>query len=343
MNKTNSRVMAFLKEYVMYFVLAILVVIFAVATGGTFLRAQNLVNVINQNVYLIVIGVGITLIMLCGALDLSVGYQISTLATVMGLMARDGYNTFVIILAGVALGVLLSTVNGAIYARLRVFPFIITLATQYILNGVTYLLSNSKTFREFDSAFTFLGGYKFRLGAFGGLNLPLGILVMIVVVIIGAFILNMTYFGRNIYALGSNPDAVALSGVSVGRMRILVFAAAGVFFALGTILTIGRTGASSSGTGVGAEFTVMAGAMLGGIKMGGGGGKINNMVVGMLIIGLLNNGMNLMNLNQYFQYVAMGVVLLFAITLDTLQTESVEKRAKTVAVKPPEESAGTGV
>jgi ribose/xylose/arabinose/galactoside ABC-type transport system permease subunit len=331
MNKTNNRVMSFLKTYIMYFVLAILVVIFAVSTGGTFLRAQNLINVINQNVYLIVIGVGITLIMLCGALDLSVGYQISTLAVIMGLMARDGHGTLLIILTGAVLGVVLSTVNGAIYARLRVFPFIITLATQYILNGITYLLSNSKTFREFDSGFTFLGGYKFKIPFSGGsLNFPLGIIVMILTVLAGAFILNKTYFGRNIYALGSNPDAVALSGVSVGRMRALVFAVAGIFFALGTILTIGRTGASSSGTGVGAEFTVMAGAMLGGIKMGGGGGKINNMVVGMLIIGLLNNGMNLMNLNQYFQYVAMGIVLLFAITLDTLQTESVEKRAKMV-------------
>jgi len=317
-----------------------LVIIFAIATDGTFLKPQNLVNVINQNVAYIVIGVSITLIMLAGGLDLSIGYQISTLAVIMGLMARDGYSTPIIVLVGVVLGIALSTVNGLIYARLKVFPFIITLATQYILNGVTYLFSNSKTFREFDGAFLFLGGYKFTFKTGSAtFNFPLGIIIMILAVLVGAFILNKTYFGRNIYALGSNPEAVALSGVSVGHMRIWVFAAAGIFFALATILTIGRTGASSSGTGVGAEFTVMAGAMLGGIKMGGGGGKMNNMVIGMLIIGLLNNGMNLMNLNQYYQYVAMGIVLLFAITLDTLQTESVEKKAKLVLANPPDAGA----
>ncbi len=327
-----------LRDYIMYIVLLFLIIIFAVATGGTFLNPQNLINVVNQNVYLLIVGVGITFIMLSGGLDLSTGYQISTIAVVMGLMAKNGYSTFLIIIAAFVLGIFLGTINGAIYARLKVFPFMITLATQYILNGVTYLLSNSKTFRTFDDPFKFLGGYNFsfKLGA-DSITFPIGILVMFIIISLGAFILNKTYFGRNIYALGSNPDAVVLSGVSLGKMRVLVFAVAGVFVALGAIMCAGRIGASSSGTGIGAEFTVMAGAMLGGIKMGGGGGKMNNMVVGMLIIGLLNNGMNLMNLNQYWQYVAMGVVLLLAITLDTLQTESTAKRAKLVAGQPPVE------
>ncbi|HEY9594950.1 MAG TPA: ABC transporter permease [Spirochaetia bacterium] len=330
--KGKKTLSAILKDYVMYLVLVVLIGIFAVATGGTFLYPQNLINVVNQNVYLLIVGVGITFIMLSGGLDLSIGYQISTIAVVMGLMAREGIGTGLIILAGFGLGILLGTINGAIYARLKVFPFMITLATQYVLNGVTYLLSNSKTFRTFDDSFKFLGGYNLTIGSGdGAITFPIGIIVMVLVVAIGAFILNRTYFGRNIYALGSNPDAVKLSGVSLPRMRVMVFSVAGLFVSLGAIMCVGRIGASSSGTGIGAEFTVMAGAMLGGIKMGGGGGKMNNMVVGMLIIGLLNNGMNLMNLNQYWQYVAMGVVLLMAITLDTLQTESAEKRAKLVA------------
>jgi ribose transport system permease protein len=330
--KSKTALSTFLRDYIMYLVLLALVAGFAVATKGTFLYPQNLINVVNQNVYLLIVGVGITFIMLSGGLDLSIGYQISTIAVIMGLMAKSGSGTGTIILAGFALGILLGTINGAIYARLKVFPFMITLATQYILNGVTYLLSNSKTFRTFDDAFKFLGGYSFNFDAGGGaITFPLGIVVMVLIILLGSFILNKTYFGRNIYALGSNPEAVVLSGVSLPRMRVLVFAVAGFFVALGSIVCVGRIGASSSGTGIGAEFTVMAGAMLGGVKMGGGGGKMSNMVVGMLIIGLLNNGMNLMNLNQYWQYVAMGIVLLMAITLDTLQTESTERRAKLVA------------
>ena len=331
----KKSVSTILRDYMMYIVLLVLVIIFAIATGGTFLSPQNLINVVNQNVYLLIVGVGITFIMLSGGLDLSIGYQISTIAVVMGLLSKAGVGTGLIILAGFALGVLLGTVNGAIYARLKVFPFMITLATQYVLNGVTYLLSNSKTFRTFSPAFKFLGGHNLTLGSGeGAITFPIGILVMALVILLGSFILNKTYFGRNIYALGSNPDAVSLSGVNLARMRVLVFSVAGFFVALGSIMCVGRIGASSSGTGIGAEFTIMAGAMLGGVKMGGGGGKMNNMVVGMLIIGLLNNGMNLMNLNQYWQYVAMGIVLLLAITLDTLQTEATEKRAKLVAALP---------
>lgn len=317
----------------MYLVMLVLIIVSGIITQGSFFTPANLINIVNQNVYLLVIGVGVTLIMLSGALDLSVGYQISTVAVIMGLLAKSGMNTFMIIVIGIACGVIFSTINGLIYARLKIFPFIITLATQYVLNGVTYLLSNSKTLRDFDESFKFLGSFKIKLSATFGF--PIGIFAMIILVLVGSFILNKTYFGRNIYALGSNPDAVALSGVSVGKMRVLVFAVAGVFFALAAILLAGRTGATSSGSGVGSEFTAMAGAMLGGIKMGGGGGKMNNMVVGILIIGLLNNVMTLMGWNQYYQYVALGIVLLFAITLDTLQTESAAKRAKMVVGQAP--------
>ena len=334
MTGVKKSVLFLLKDYIMYIVLVLLVIAFAIGTGGNFLNPQNLTNIINQNVYLLVTGVGIAFIMLGGAIDLSTGYQLSTISIIMGMMAQRGVNSVLIILSGVIAGLLLGAFNGVIYARLKVFPFIITLATQYILNGVSFELSNSKTLRAFDDTFTLLG--KFNI-TFDTYYLPIAIFIMIVIVAIGAFILNKTYFGRNIYALGSNPDAVALSGVSVGKMRIMVFAAAGVFVALGAFLNASRIGAVSSQSGVGAEFTVMAGAMLGGIKMGGGGGKINNMVVGVLIIGLLNNGMTLLNMSQNLKNISLGVILLLAITIDRLQAESAEKRAKLVAGQPPAE------
>jgi ribose/xylose/arabinose/galactoside ABC-type transport system permease subunit len=329
----KSSVFKFLKDNVMYLVLLVLIIIFSTQTSN-FLTPQNLINVVNQCAYLIVVGVGIALIMLGGAMDLSVGYQMSVLAVVMGIMARDGASTVQIILVALVLGVALSTLNGVIYAKLEVFPFIITLATQYLFYGASYLLSKSKTFKNFDPSFKFIGSFKLKIAE---LQLPVGIIVMILAVCVGAFILNKTYFGRNIYALGSNPEAVALSGVSVPKMRIAIFAIAGFFFALGTIMTVGRVGSASSGTGVGAEFTVMAGAMLGGIKMGGGGGKMSNMVVGMLILQLLSNGMDLMQLNTYWQNEAMGLVLLIAITIDTIQSNSVVKKSKVVVGKPPAE------
>ena len=329
----------------MVFVLIGLLIVFAVlcqvTQGRNFISIANLLNILGQNAYLVIIGVGITFIMLGGGMDLSTGYLVSTVGVSMALInlallktMGDGAAFLITLAAGLSLSVLISAFNGVIYSWLKVFPFIITLATQYMLNGATYLLTGglSKTYRNLSSGFTTLGGYNIKM--FGG-ALKTGVIVMIILVLVGAFILNKTRFGRNVYALGSNPEAVALSGVSVAKMRIAVFALAGLFFGLAQVVNIGRIGSVNNSMGVGTEFTVMAGAMLGGVKMGGGGGKMSNMVVGVLIIGVLNSGMTFLNINQYWQYVALGVVLLAAIILDTLQAENVQKRAKLVAGQDP--------
>ncbi len=330
--------MSYLQEYMMVIVLILVVAVFGILcpikTGRSFVSVANLLNILGQNAYLLVIGVGITFIMLGGAMDLSTGFLLSTVGISMALINQSA-NGFVAVLCGILLAVLLSAFNGAVYSWLKVFPFIITLATQYILNGATYLLSGgtSKTYRDMSSIFNILGGYNIPL--WGGYTLKSGVIVAIVMVALGSFILNKTYFGRNVYALGSNPEAVSLSGVSVGKMRVGVFALAGFFFGVAQIVNIGKIGAVNNSMGVGAEFTVMAGAMLGGVKMGGGGGKMSNMVVGVLIIAVLNSGMNFLNINQYWQYVALGVVLLAAVTLDTLQTRAAANAAKKVTGSAP--------
>lgn len=322
-----------LRDYVMVLVLIALVAVFGVLcpvlTGRNFVSIPNLLNILGQNAYMVIAGVGITFIMLGGAMDLSTGYLLSTVGIVMALI-NPSVGFIPTILIGIALSTALSAFNGVMYSWLRVFPFIITLATQYMLNGATFLLTGglTRTFKDLSPGFKFLGGENIPfLGGF----LKSGVIVMILMVIIGSFILNKTHFGRNIYALGSNPEAVALSGVSVAKMRIAIFALAGVFFGIAQIVNIGKIGAASNSMGVGSEFTVMAGAMLGGIKMGGGGGKMSNMVVGVLIIGVLNSGMNFLNIGQYWQNVALGIVLLAAVTFDTMQTRAAANAAKKVS------------
>lgn len=333
----KKSVSSYLKDYLMLLVLVVLIALFSVlgpaVAGRSFFNFPNLLTMLNQNAYLVILGVGITFIMLGGGMDLSTGYLISTVGVAMALIETSS-NVVVAIICGILLAVLLSAFNGAMYAWLKVFPFIITLGTQYILNGATYLLTDgiSKTIYVSD-VLKNIGGFTIRLGS-GALKT--GVIVMVVSVLVGSFILNKTYLGRNIYALGSNPDAVALSGVSVTKMRILIFVLAGFFFGIGQIVNVGTTGgAVNQGLGIGAEFTVMAGAMLGGIKMGGGGGKMSNMVIGVLIIGVLNYGMNFLNINQYWKYVVLGIALLAAVTLDTLQTQAAINRAKKVSGQPP--------
>lgn len=327
-------VKTFLRDYVMLFVLIAVVAVFAilgpVVKDRNFLAIQNLLNILSQNSYLVILGIGITFIMLGGAMDLSTGFLISTVGI---LIARVDLSTnFVVsLLVGLVAAVILSAFNGVMYSWLKVFPFIITLGTQYMLNGATYLLSGgmTKTYKGLSEGYKIIGG--FNIPFFGG-NLKSGVLVMIVMVIIGSFILNKTHFGRNVYALGSNPEAVALSGVSVAKMRIAIFALAGLFFGIAQVVNIGRLSSTvNNSMGMGDEFIVMAGCMLGGIKMGGGGGKMSNMVIGVFIIGVLNSGMNFLDMNQYWKYVVLGIALLAAVTLDTMQTRAAIKAAKKVS------------
>ncbi len=339
-----------IQKYMMTIVLIIILIIFQILcksmTNRDFLSLANIMNILTNYSYQIIVGVGITFIMLGGAMDLSTGYMLSTIGIAMASLntylvnhgAGAGVTAILILIFGIILGVVLSGINGAMYAWLMVFPFIITLGMQYILQGTTYLITGGvqKTFRGADlsNIFTIFGSKT--VISFGTASLKSGVIVMVLMVIVGSLIINKTHFGRNVYALGSNPDAVALSGVSVAKMRIAVFALAGAFFAIGQIVNIGRMGSASQSMGVGNEFTVMAGCMLGGIKMGGGGGKMSNMVVGVLIISVLNQGLNFLNINTYWQYVALGLVLLFAVALDTLQTRASVNAAKKVSGKAPE-------
>ena len=333
----NMRISEYLKDYMMLLVLVVLLIVFSIlgpaVAGRSFFNLKNLLTMLNQNAYLAILGVGITFIMLGGGMDLSTGFLISTVGVCMALLESSS-NIVVALICGILLAVLLSAFNGVMYSWLQVFPFIITLGTQYILNGATYLLTGgiSKT-NYVSNAFKLIGGSNITIGS-GALKT--GVLVMILMVVIGSFILNKTYFGRNVYALGSNPDAVALSGVSVAKMRVAIFALAGFFFGIAQIVNIGTMGgAVNQGLGIGSEFTVMAGAMLGGVKMGGGGGKMSNMVIGVMIIGLLDYGMTFLNINQYWKYVVLGIALLAAVTMDTLQTRAAANAAKKVTGSAP--------
>lgn len=333
---------AFCREYMMLFVLIAVIAVFGVLgpiiAERNFLSVQNLLNILSQNAYLVILGIGITFIMLGGAMDLSTGFLISTVGIIIARVDLST-NFAVSLIVGLAAAVALSAFNGVMYSWLKVFPFIITLATQYMLNGATYLLSGgmTQTYKGLSDGFKILGGYNIP---FLGGSLKSGVIVMIIMVLIGSFILNKTYLGRNIYALGSNPDAVALSGVSVTRMRILIFALAGLFFGVAQVVNIGRLSSTvNNSMGIGDEFIVMAGCMLGGVKMGGGGGKMSNMVIGVFIIGVLNSGMNFLNMNQYWKYVVLGIALLSAVTLDTLQTRAAVNAAKKVSGQSPASEA----
>ena len=320
---TSTSLLTVLRNSVMYLILVALMIFFAVQ-NDVFLTLNNLRNIINQASYQIIVGVGIGLVMLSGGMDLSVGYQMSLIGVCMGwLMSFTSIPWPVVFLIGILLGVVLSLFNGILTVKLQVFPFILTLATSYIYQGISYTITQTQTYRNFPDMFKWFGQGKIG-------PIPVAIIIMVVCVVIGSLILNKTYFGRYIYGIGSNEKAVELAGVNVNRMKLVIYALAGVFVALGTIVLISRSGSSASSMGPGTEFTIIAGGILGGIKMGGGGGKMSSIVIGVLILTVLSNGMQLMQLNIYPQYIVRGFVLIFAIGFDTYQSMQVIKKAKQI-------------
>lgn len=324
-----SKIGAFLKHNVMYIVLVVLMIFFA-TQNEKFLTWSNLRNIVNQSAYQIIIGVGVVFIMISGAMDLSIGYQMSLAGVVMGQMLTAGVPIPVVILTGIVCCVLMNLLNCTLFVKLRVFPFILTLATQYLFMGLSYIISGSKTFINFPAEFKTIGqGY---IGP-----IPIAVIIMVLAVLIGSFVLNKTHFGRHVYAVGGNPEAAMLAGIDVTKTRFLVYTVAGLFIGLGTVILISRSGSAASSVGPGTEFTVLAGGILGGIAIQGGSGKINCMVVGVLILTVLSNGMQLMQLGIYPQYVAKGIVLVIAIGFDTLQKLGVIRRSKLVAGSEPEE------
>ena len=324
----GNRIFSFIKGHIMYVVMVCLIIFFS-TQSKRFLTVANLTNIVNQSSYYIIVGVGIALIMLSGGIDLSVGYQMSLIGVVLGsLLTQSSLPLPLILLIGVVMGCMMSLLNGILFVKMGVFPFVITLATQYVFYGLSYSFSGSQTYTNFPAAFKVIGQ-----GAVGPIPLP--IIIMAVIVIIGSIILNRTYFGRYIYGLGSNAEAVKLAGVQANTIRLSVYALAGLFTAIGTIVYISRTGSSSSTMGPGTEFTLIAGALLGGIKMGGGGGKMSSMVVGVLILTLIQNGMQMMQMDTFQQYVVKGIVLVIAIWIDAAQTRRVVRQSKTVQGEPP--------
>lgn len=312
------------KKYAIVLILIGIIILFS-AFSPNFFTKTNLINILVQQSYVIVAAVGLAFVMIAGGMDLSIGYQISLVAVVTTmLMKQHNVSVPLAIIIALIVGTLLGTINGLATIKLKVHPLIITLGTMTVYQGISYILSNSNSFYDLDPTYKFFGqGYVY--------GVPVAVIIMIVVALIASFILNKTYFGRYIYALGGNEEAARLAGLNINAMKVIVFAMCGFFVAIAAIVMTARAGSANSATGPGTEFTCMTAAILGGISFKGGEGKIWGLIAGVLILGVLSNGMQIVNLGTYPQYIAKGVVLLAAVGFDTYQKSSkATKRNKNV-------------
>lgn len=286
-----------------------LVVFFSVMTDK-FLTPLNLTNILVQNVHVAVCACAVMIIMISGGCDLSIGYQMSVAAVlVTKAISVWGWNPVLAIIAGIVLCSALGTFNGFMGIKLKSSTMIITLGTMAIFQGISYLISGSKTFHNLPKGFMYLGQGKL----FGWL--PVNVIIMVVIVVIVGFVMGKTSVGRKVYAAGDNPEAARLAGLNVAKIKILSFTVAGVLVGISAILLAARSGSADSGTGVGIEFTGITACVLSGVALKGGEGTLWKVIVAVFVLGVLANGMQLINLGTYPQYIAKGTIMLASLYL----------------------------
>lgn len=314
----NNKFVGFIKENLgIIAALAVMCIFLAVfpATSSSFLTPKNLFNILRQISTNMLLACGMTMVIILGGIDLSVG-SIIALSGVLsaGCVARYGLPIPVALLVGVLVGLLIGCINGGIIALTTIPPFIVTLATMNVARGLAKVYTGGSPVRVVTKEWQFLGA-----GYIGPVPVP--VIIMIVVVIITAFIMNRTKMGRHIYAVGGNAQAAVFSGIKVSKVKFFVHAFSGVMAGLAGIILASRMYSGQPTAGEGAEMDAIAAVVVGGTSMSGGSGKIGGTVIGALIIGILNNGLNLLNVNSFWQDVVKGIVILLAVLIDYFRTK----------------------
>lgn len=316
---TQSLKRIFLGDWglVVLFVAAILVVSLLVPN---FMTQRNMLGLLQS---VVTIGIVACTMMFCLAsrdFDLSVG-SIVAFTGMVAVMASNATGSIVLgLLAALACGTFVGFLNGTVIAKLKINALITTLATMQIVRGLALISSDGRAVGINDPAF-----YQLALSRF--LGVPTPIWVMAVAFAIFGFLLNRTVFGRNTLAIGGNPEASRLAGVNVDWMRIWIFTIQGLVCAVAGILLASRITSGQPNAAIGLELAVISACVLGGVSLAGGRAAMTGVIVGVLIIGVAENVMNLLNIQAFYQYVVRGVILLIAVLLDNLRSRALGRRA----------------
>ncbi len=302
----------FVQQNMAWVLLALICSIFGF-TSNNFFSFENIINILSQSSYIIVAGIGITFLMMSGAMDLSVGYAMSTCGvTCATMLSFWGWPVWLCILITLCMSILIAMLNTFLAIKLKLQILVVSIATMTIFQGVSYIISQSKSISNFPLVFKFIG----QGSLFG---IPVAIIIAAICFVAMSFVLNRTYFGRYVYALGGNEEAARLAGINVRGMRYTIAVITGFFVGLSTIMLISRLGAAQSVVGPGTEFSVITGVFLGGVSIRGGEGKLSGVLAGVLCISILSNGMQLGGVNIYYQYIVKGLIMIIAIGFDVFQ------------------------
>lgn len=301
-------------------VIAMMVFLFAMQPEY-FLSVQNLTNILKQVAMNALLAIGMFLVILTAGIDLSVGSVLALAMMALSMADVAGIPWPVAILIGPLIGLACGVVNGLGLTLLRLpHPFIMTLGTLNVARGLTNLISDGRPVSGLSYPIRFLGAEQIPipgLGPFGAI--PVSAIVLLVVYGCIALFLNKTSVGRHIYAVGGNPQAARVSGINVDRILLLVYAFSGFFAGLAALLLAGRTDSGFPNAGIGAELDAIAAVIIGGASFFGGRGAVLGVFAGVLIMGLLRNGLNLMDVSVFWQQLLIGLIIILAVYIDVLR------------------------
>ncbi len=306
--------------------IALVVMSIALAFASeSFATADNLFNVMRQVSVNLCISVGMTLVILTGGIDLSVGSilalsgavaagLIKSGVSIEGANLHIGFTFFGVVIVALVIGGALGWFNGQMVTRFKVPPFIATLGMLTIARGLTMLYTNGHPITGLGASFEYLG-----TGWFCGVPMP--VLVAALVVVLFALFMRKSPWGRYIYAIGGNERATRLSGIDVNRVKCFVYTVAGVLSAVAALIVTARLDSAQPNAGTGYELDSIAAVVIGGTSLNGGKGSVWGTVVGALIIGVLNNGLVLLNVSPFWQQVIKGLVILLAVVMDRMNAK----------------------
>lgn len=318
---TNKKsVGAILGEYGAFIALALLVIVLSIVEPS-FRAPSNLMNLLRQASFNGLIAFGMTLVILSDGIDLSVGSVFALSAIICAELLMFGMPAFVAIVVALIAGTLLGAISGLLVTKGRLQPFIATLITMTAYRGLAKIITGGKPISQLagnttSGEFLFKAMGKGNVLLFETIKIPIPAIILVLAFLIVFFVLNKTTFGRRIYATGSNAKCANLVGVNTAKIKIACYSISGFLAALAGLLMISRLDSAQPTLGDGYELDAIAAVALGGTSMSGGRGKITGTIAGVLIIAVLNNGLNIMDVSSYYQEVIKALVILVAVLSD---------------------------
>ena len=314
MEKKSFDIKKFLMKYVMYLFLILMCIVLTVASDK-FLTVTNLMTIIKQISIQSIVAIGMTMIIISGNIDLSVGSLVALCSVSGAMIMNKGLPMIAAVIASVIIGAFVGFITGGVTAKLKLHSFLVTLSLMTALRGLAQTMTNGSTVAGLPSEFG-----KIASASIG--PVPLLVIYMIVLYAIFMYMMKYTAFGRSIYAVGSNQESARLSGINIEMVKTMVFVISGALCGIAGVLLTAKVRSGDPTCANAWEMDTIAGAIIGGTDMNGGEGKLGGTIIGLLFVGILANGMVLLGVSAYMQSVIKGLVIFMAVIINSIQKRS---------------------